>query len=559
MKKNRLVRILSLLFPALFFSILCCPPLHGANLDDLYKPLLRKKRFLYEGKARSYFKKENGVHGRGTFGKFDASPWFFKSENVLKFAPFDFLNIGLIMDETLPAKYERTTHDLSGTIATRQEYRLNYFRTYGAILRARLEPVEFYFEYKKNWQKSRTTSTPEPNPMNFFTYTKASFEEAKVEMRYISPSGASKRPKSNLSKIKRPLLDKNQVSIESGVVYRRGSLGMRTQFMVLPAGNFNIRHFQRLMAHFEPQVILKFGLLNNLEVESGLAYTTPFQYKYEFKQFNPPGTSLLLTGKYRWEDNFYIPVALRYRCRKNLELKLSSDFHTIKQRLEYTQKNVNNTLTLFFHRELRYYNIQPLAELTYLYSAGKTIEEDEFQLLTKKLLLKNQWSFEAQYKRDITYLSKRANNGPLNIIDPYNIFLYPLDFFVAGTEHAAFLTGNASATATNVKPQNYHQIKLGATHGITDYLNLGIVGGYRMTSALEHFTLSDARRRSFKFKPYCFFDTLCDWRVTKNSILSFQSHIVPKHRTLYTRQGDAREYKSEDSYFDFMLSVKALF
>lgn len=559
MKINRLAKISGFLFIALFFSILGCRLLFGADLDDLYKPLLRKKRFLYEGKARSYFKKENGIHGRGTFGKFDASPWFFKSENVLQFAPLDFLNIGLIMDETFPAKYERTTHDLGGTIATRQEYRLNYFRTYGAILRARMEPVEFYFYYKKNWQRSRTTSTPEPSPMNFFTYTKASFDEAKAEMRYISPSGSSEGPKSNLSKIKQPLLEKNQVSMRGGVGYRSGSLGMRTEFMILPAGNFRIRHFQRLMAHFEPQFVLKFGLLDNLELESGLAYTTPFQYRYEFKQFSPAGTSLLITGKYRWEDNFYIPTALRYRYRKNIELKLSSDFHTIKQRMEYSQKNVNNTLTLFPDRELRYYNIQPLAELTYLYSAGRTIEEDEFQLLTKKLLRKNQWLFEAQYKRDITYLSKRANNGPLNIIDPYNIFLYPLDFYVAGTEHAVFLTGNASATATNVIPQNYHQIKLGATHGLTDYLNLGIIGGYRMTSALAHFTLPDQRRRSFKFKPYCFFDTLVDWRLTKKAILSFQSHIVPNHETLYTRQGDVREYKSEDSYFDFILSLKALF
>jgi hypothetical protein len=294
-------------------------------------------------------------------------------------------------------------------------------------------------------------------------------------------------------------------------------------------------------------------------MESGVTYTTPLQYKYEFKQFNPAGTSLLITGKYRWKDNFYVPLRLRYRIKKKAELKLSSDLHIINQKLEHWQKNAANILTSFAHRELMYYNIQPTASLAYLHDAGKEIAEDELQLLTKTLLLKDQWLFECQYKRDITYLDKRGGNGPLNIIDPYNVFLYPLDFFVTGTEYAAFLTGNVSTTATNAMPQNYHQIKLGLTYGLADHLNLGLITGYRMTSALEHFTLSDALTRSFKFKPYFFFDTLCDWRLTKNTMLSFQGHIVPKHKTLLTREGDGREYKSEDGYFDFMLSLKALF
>ncbi|MEE8360056.1 MAG: hypothetical protein V3S04_03945, partial [Candidatus Omnitrophota bacterium] len=551
-------KIIRPLMLAAVISILCSQSLYGAGLDDLYKPLLKKRRFLYDGHISSFLKKEKGVHGRATFGKFDASPFFFKSKNLIQFAPFDFLNIGLIGDETFPAKYERTTHNLDGSVGTRQEYRLNYFRTYGLMLRARVEPVEFYFEYLRNWQKSRTTSMPGPNPMNFFTYTKAGFEDAKGEIRYVSP-GNSEEDRSNLSKIKRPLLNKNQLSLESGLRYRRGSLEMKTDFMVLPTGNFNIRHFHRLRAHFEPYVVLKLGLLDNLEMESGLAYTTPLQYKYEYKQFNPAGTSLLITGKYRWKDNFYIPLKLRYRIKKNTELKASSDIRVINQKLEHWQKDATNVLTSFAHRELMYYNIQPTASLTYLYDADKEVSEDEFQLLTKTLLLKDQWMFECLYKRDITRLDKRAGNGPLNIIDPYNVYQYPLDFFVAGTEHAAFLTGNISATAASVMPQNYHLIKLGLTYGLMDHLNLGVTAGYRMTSALEHFTLSDARRRSFKFKQYCFFDILCDWRLTKNTLLSFQGHIVPKYLTLLTREGDVREYKSEDSYFDLMLSLKAFF
>ena len=169
-----------------------------------------------------------------------------------------------------------------------------------------------------------------------------------------------------------------------------------------------------------------------------------------------------------------------------------------------------------------------------------------------------QWLAECRYIQDITHLSKEPDNRDQNIIDPYNVFLYPLDFFVSGSEYATFLIGNASSPAANIQPQNYLLFKANLTYGLTDNFNLGIGGGYRSNSSLQHFSLPDLRRHSLEFKPYYFIDSLCDWRLTKNSLLSVKAHVVPDYTTIDDRTGDPKEYESKNNYFDIVISLKFL-
>ncbi|UCC94867.1 MAG: hypothetical protein JSW40_08655, partial [Candidatus Omnitrophota bacterium] len=206
-----------------------------------------------------------------------------------------------------------------------------------------------------------------------------------------------------------------------------------------------------------------------------------------------------------------------------------------------------------------YYNTKPTLRLAYLYDNGARGEQDSFSRLTKELLLQNQWLVEFQYQKDITSLDKNSSNGPQNIIDPYNVFSYPLDYFVEGSEYAVAFAGSHSSFATNVVPQNYHLLQTVFTYGITDTLNIALTAGYRSENSLHHFTLNDLRSRFYTFKPYYYFDVASDWRITENSLLSFQSHFVPRYETILEYQGDPESYQSRNRYFEIQLAFKVLF
>ena len=59
------------------------------------------------------------------------------------------------------------------------------------------------------------------------------------------------------------------------------------------------------------------------------------------------------------------------------------------------------------------------------------------------------------FQRDITSLDKADNNNAQNVIDPYNLFLYPLDSFASGSEAGSFFLGNKTTRVAEVQPQNY--------------------------------------------------------------------------------------------------------
>jgi hypothetical protein len=151
------------------------------------------------------------------------------------------------------------------------------------------------------------------------------------------------------------------------------------------------------------------------------------------------------------------------------------------------------------------------------------------------------------------------DDNPQNLIDPDNAFLYPLDYFVSGSEYATFFAGNTTNFAANVRPQNFQLVNVNFVYGLSDSVNFGLGYGFHSGSSLHHFTVFDMTSRFYRFKPYHFFDSLIDWRISKGSLLSFGAHFVPEYMTFMENSGYTKEFRSKTRYIDVSVSLKMLF
>jgi hypothetical protein len=528
----------------------------AAELDDIYTPLLNNDRMLYTGQLDYFELDERGVNGGAAYGEFDSVPYFSSINNTLRASILPLLELKLGYKETLPADYGRFTYSAQGPLSTYQEFDLKYFRDINISGRMRKEPVEIWVDFLRRRHKSGWNLATIPNPTNYYVYNKVYYDNVKGGIRYLLPSRGPQE-KSNLSIFTRPLMEEGQSNIEVSFDFEEGRLRRLTDYYL--RGKLKYNYFHYFKPHLTPSLLVRYGMSKDLELETGISYTTPFRYKYVYENYTRTGTSNFVVGNYRLRNNFYFPIKCRYRPCDNLEIMISSDFNLKNQRLDYWQKTTNGSITNYSPRELTYYNFQPTMKANYLFGADKTIEEDELSSQTGSLLKIHQFLIEFQYKKDLTFLDKNQANGDQNIIDYHNLFLYPLDFFVGGTEYAGLLTGNYTRYAENVIDQNYHLIETSFTYGITDNLNAGAKAGYRSGSSHKNFTLHDRNSHYYKVNPYYFFDLLCNWRLTENSLLSFKAHVVPEYTAQIWRSGDAKGYKAENNYFKTSLALHILY
>jgi hypothetical protein len=552
------------LFLSVFLALAFFSPrqaCQAASLDELHRPLPGKGNILYQTAVDYFTLDEEGTHGSSAYEDIKSRPHFYLLDNLLKFAPSGNLEVALGFNQALPASYRRSIFNTAGNLAVTQDYDLNYFRDYTAGLRLRQGPIEAYLDVLEKRQKDDWRAALYPASPIYFSYIRSHYEDFKAGFRYLGADNTGQKP-SNLSRITRPLLGARQINIETQLGYKSGALRRNVYYYT---GGFRFLNFYHtLTRHLVPSLVLRYGLSQELEIESGLSYAAPFKYKFEYKDQAPTGTTSLI-GTYDFDNNFRFPFRMRYRPLAPLEVMFSSDFSFAQQTLDY-YRQASGAVNNYSTKKLSYFNIQPTIGLTYLYENGKQIEEDRFLSLTKRLLLRNQFLLELCYQKDLTYLHKNSANGPQNLIDPENVFLYPLDYFVGGSEYAAFFTGNNSGLAANVAPQNYYIYRLGFNYGLTDRLNAGFRVGYHSSSHLHHFTLGDPtptsydlKSRFYKFKPYYSFDLVSDWRVTHNSMLSFGVRFVPEETTLLKIEGQPQEFKAKDRYFTASLSLKILF
>ncbi|MDD5438974.1 MAG: hypothetical protein PHS37_02170 [Candidatus Omnitrophica bacterium] len=544
-------------FSYVIISGLWCQAARAASPDEIFTPLLKQKTFLYDSGFNYFLLKEDGKHGGATYDKFYSTPYFYSFDNSIRCPVLPSVDVTLGFNESPSATYHRTTYSPSGAINSEQKYTLDYQQDYRVNVKARQGPAEFYLDVLKRREESKWSWHVYPKDVpNYYAYIASHYEDLALGMKYLSPDYTA-GDASSLSVITRPLMDSRQFYVESSWEYRSGELKRNNPYY---AYNIYYNFYHKLKPVNTPKALFRYGLTDKVEVEAGLAYTFPFEYEYDYIVYYMSGnTSLKTSGTYTLDNNFSVPVALRARPVRNLELGMSSDLSFAHQSLDSSTKNTNDSLRVNASRSLDFFGIRPAAQLTYLYDAGKDTPRDDFSSVTKRLLMKNQCLLELRYLRDIVALRKNSDNGPLNLIDPYNIFLYPVDYFTAGTEYSTFFVGDVSTYAADVKAQNYNIFGIRVSYGITDAVNVGFGCGYRSGSAFHHLSMYDMQTRAYKIKGYCYIDPSADVRLTRNSMLSFTMHYVPQYVTFMQNTGYPKEFKSETTYLDLSANIRILF
>jgi len=362
--------------------------------------------------------------------------------------------------------------------------------------------------------------------------------------------------RSELSRITKPLLAPKQVNVELMLDYKNGEIKRNSPWHA-PVRYYN--YYQTLNPHVTPALNVRYGIRDDLQVEAGFAFITPYKYKYDYRRENADTTTIKMPATYKLSNQFEIPLRAYYRPLQNMQIMFSSDIKMGNQKLDYHQKNTDNSITNYDSRELSYYLAQPSVRLLYLIDPNAEVGEDTFAAVTKDLLTRNQVLLEVFFKRDIAHLDKQNNNGAQNIIDPYNAFEYPQDYFVAGTENALFWTGNYTGLATNTELHNYFVLEGGATYGVLDNVNTSAKIGYHSGAQFHHFVVNELQDRYYNVKPHYYFDFGADWRVTRNSMISINSHLVPDYETFMTREHDTKSFHQKTMYFDIAIAWKILF
>jgi hypothetical protein len=544
----------------LFFVRL--PAARAATLSELYGYLLEKDDFLLTQQVDFYRFVENSHHASFKYDRVESRLELFSSDTALKFSHLKNLEMNFAFTQALPMQYSRSTREPGGDLSVAQDYALGYLRDYVFQVRLRQGSFEPYVSLLEKRQKASWSSSLHPAPPNYFAYILTYYEDFCLGLRYLSQSSAEGGEASDLSLLSTPLLAEDQLSLDAGLRYRKAHL--RRNAYIYPGLGLTYldNYYHQLEAQYTPQVNISYGPADNIEFAGGLAFSFPYKYRYEYRPF----LSALINSvdaTFELENNLAIPVQFRYRPWQNLELAFSSDFSYCRQRLDY-QQHMAGALTNAGTRKLRYFNTLPSLTLEYLYEADKAIAPDKFSRLTKEFLSGGQFLVKFKYLRDITALDKDDGNGALNMIDPYNIFLYPLDLFVAGTEYAATFTGNKSDTAANVAAQNYNLFQFACLYGLSERFNTGVVIGHRTSSRFHHFTLGssssfDFKSRYYVIKPYWFFSVPCDWRLNEESLLSLVWYYVPNYRTAIDIEGATKEFRSKTNYYSLSLALKVLF
>jgi hypothetical protein len=443
-----------------------------------------------------------------------------------------------------------------------QNYELEYLRDF--IFQMRLNQGSFqpYISILEKRQKADWDAVLLSPPANYYsTRILTHYEDFCLGLRYLSGQESQESVESGLSLLRLPLLNAKQFVMDTRISYQKAALRRNSRFYFDPWFLYD-SFYQRLGSRYTPEINLGYGLTDNLELTSGLAFSFPYKYRYSYQRYFLGNLFNGVRGRYLFKRSFDIPLQLRYRLKQNLEILFSSDFSYSQQELNYS--DFNGVKTVYETKKLGYFNAQPSIALSYLADGGRAIKEDRFSRLTQAFLSSGQLLVEFRYLRDLTDLDKNAANGAQNKIIPYELFVNPLELFASGTEYAAAFTGNKSDTAANVAAQNYHLFQLAVRHGFFDRFNAGAGIGYRTSSHFHHFVLApDASfgrlSRAYVLKPYWFFSVPCDWRFSENSLLSLVWYYVPQYRTEIGIEGVAKEFKSKTNYYSISLALKVLF
>jgi len=528
------IRILLLIFIVLLIPASA----QSASLDDFAGALVPQHRYLYSLDLSYFHLQERGVHGSASFGEFDSEPDYWTIRNALRFTPLVNTEVRLGLGKTFSQVYQRLTYDTDpSTLDFLNDYRVDQFHEFELDVRHRRGKYEYFLESYGNDQNASWHSAPGSVEGNFFTHIDSHYEDIAAGVR----------------------LADEKLALQAKVRYRAGKIRRTNDFFATsPVTRRN--YFQELRAHVTPELVFDFQIRDHLKIHSGLAYTTPYKYKFEFQQFNPAGTTNFISATYSMSNQIFIPMSLEVDVREDFMLRFSSDLIVTKQRLDAYEKETTGLFSNVSTRKLTYYNWKPTMEMSYLHDADKEKREDVFASLTKELLQKNQFKFSLLLQQDETTLNKGTGNGTQNIIDPYNNFLYPLDNFVAGSEHSAFLAGNSSSSFSNVQPQDFFKMEAGFLYGVTDALNTEVRFGFQSRSSVHQYVFDNTiSNRHYIFEPYHYVQWITDWQVAEESLVSLDMYFVPKYKTFLTTDIHPQEFEVETEYLNATVSFTKLF
>lgn len=525
----------------------------SADLDDLYTPLIAPDQWLYTLQGEFYTMWENGHHGSASFDSFYSNPDQFSLLNALRFSPAAGWDVQLGYEHTFPSSYIRSTENPSDVVTSYQRYFLNSGSDYTLDLRYRGKAGEYYLNFlEKRYKTGWNFATSQTGTPSFFNYFHSQYEDIRIGGRYMSsPDDLAG------SLFPRPSVSDGQLAAQWELGYRNGRLNRTGHFYV--ADTQHRSYNQETRPHVLPRVDLRYGLSPALELAGALSYSSWFKYIYDFRQYKNSGLTNFVNGTYSLKNNIEFPVALRYRPSQNIEMLTGLDYHFLKQNFESWEKAENNTVTDYPTKKLWYHNFKPRLEFNYITTPPKETVADPLEALTKKLLARRQWVLSFNAVRDITHLKKNDANGALNVADPYNAYLYPVENFVSGTEHAAFISGNSALTPANVGPQNYLEFSVGGRYGLSDNWEIGLKAGYRGPSHVHQYSIGDRSSRFITFKEYYYVDFSTDMNIAKNNLLSFQLHFVPDYETILDSSVSPKAYQAHTRYVEASLSFKRLF
>lgn len=532
------------------------PGLSGAaGLEDLYGDLVPAGKMLFVSKGSAYLMHETGIHGSASFGGFESQPDTYSITNgvVLPLVPGSELAVSLGND--LPSRYDRSTKNNSDVVSALQRYHLVQGQEVdisGRLRRGRVEwAARAVLKHQETDWNYATGLDTEPI---YFNYFESAYQDFGLEIRYLSPEDVPRRS-GGISLLDRPLLEKGQFALEGTVAAQGGRLTRDADFYL--ANKQDIHYSFRTDLRPAPGLLWRYGLTPSAEAGIGLACKLPFRYQYFYELYKASGKTQFLNGVFSYDRWLEVPVALRFRPSDRWEWQGSANARYVRQDLDIWEKKESGAYLDHERKRLGYYNFQPALGVKYL--TGPDGEGAYADAGGRRLLPRGQFLYGLEWKADITALRKNSSTGTMNFTDPFSLYRYPVDFFVGGTEYAAFFSGNSSSTPAQVDPQNYHEFRFRTAQGWSGWLNTRLAFGYRSRATAHQFSLNDMGDRAFKFRPFFYFDGGIDCRLGESVTLSLDAHYVPSYRTEMLSSVHPEQFKEETRYAVFAAQIRVLF
>ena len=265
--------LIVLLIPALAESV---------TLDNLSGPLVPQHRYLYSLDTFYSYMQERGLHGSASFGLYDSRPDYWTIHNALRFSPLKDTEVEIGEGETFSTTYKRLTYDRMDVLKYVNDYNAGQFHAFDMEARHRQGPYEYYVHAYANRQNPDWHNSAGFTEANFFTYIRTHYEDITAGLRHAQDKWAW----------------------DARLRYRNGRI-RRVNYYYTGGSTIPRAYEQQLRGHMTPEITFQYHIADGLTVHSGLAYTTPYKYKFTFQQ-----TTHFIGATYKMSRQLFIPLRL---------------------------------------------------------------------------------------------------------------------------------------------------------------------------------------------------------------------------------------------------------